>query len=164
MGRFLLIQGCIFLIFIQGCSSSNTLQQSEPVIYSPDSVVKYAMKFLGSPYKWAGNSPEGFDCSGFVSYVYKNFGINLPRSSSDYNKIGKPVDKNKCKKGDIILFSGTDMNLNQVGHVGIIISNPGEPIEFIHSSSSKKNGGVVISSLSTGYYKKRFIEIKRPNN
>jgi cell wall-associated NlpC family hydrolase len=127
----------------------------------PDSLVAYAKTFVGVPYKWSGRSIEGFDCSGFVSYVYAHFNITLPRSSIDYSTIGIPIEPDSCQKGDIILFSGTDNNLSRVGHVGIIISNPGEPLCFIHSSSSKNHWGVTISEFKGTGYVNRFIGIRR---
>jgi cell wall-associated NlpC family hydrolase len=126
-----------------------------------DSLVAYAKTFIGVPYKWSGNTSEGFDCSGFVSFVYAHYNIRLPRSSADYYSIGIPVSTDSCRKGDIILFSGTDNNLSKVGHVGIIISNPGETLYFIHSSSSKKTWGVIISEFKGTRYVDRFIGIRR---
>jgi peptidoglycan DL-endopeptidase CwlO len=126
-----------------------------------DSLIVYAKKFVGIPYKWSGNTPAGFDCSGFVSFVYAHYCVSLPRSSVDYFNVGVPVSSDSCRKGDIILFSGTDNNLAVVGHVGIVISNPGEPISFIHSSSSKKHLGVIISELKGTGYVDRFIGMRR---
>jgi peptidoglycan DL-endopeptidase CwlO len=126
-----------------------------------DSVVFYAKTLLGVPYKWAGNTTDGFDCSGFVSYVYSHFGIILPRSSADYASLGNQVSMDNCQKGDIILFCGTDNDLSTIGHVGIVITNPGEPLCFIHSSSSKKNRGVIISEFKGTGYVNRYIGIRR---
>jgi peptidoglycan DL-endopeptidase CwlO len=126
-----------------------------------DSVVCYAKTLLGVPYKWAGNTTDGFDCSGFVSYVYSHFEITLPRSSADYASVGNPVSMDSCRKGDIILFCGTDNDLSIIGHVGIVITNPGEPLCFIHSSSSKKKRGVIISEFKGTGYVNRFVDIRR---
>ena len=128
-----------------------------------DSLISFAKKFLGTPYKYASASPEaGFDCSGFTYYVFAQAaGITLPRSSCDLDKAGVDVALKDCRKGDLILFKGTDPKETRVGHVGIIISEQGQPVEFIHSSSSKKHWGVVISNMEKDYYTKRFVKVVR---
>jgi cell wall-associated NlpC family hydrolase len=150
-----------FLIFFSYLSGQ--LQKNNTVVNFPsvDSLVAYAKTFVGATYKYGGNTPEGFDCSGFVSFVFAHFNITLPRSSVDYVKIGVPVPIDSSRKGDIILFSGTDNNLSKVGHVGIVISDQGEEICFIHSSSSKKHRGIIISELKGTGYVDRFIGIRR---
>jgi cell wall-associated NlpC family hydrolase len=126
-----------------------------------DSLVEYACSFLGTPYVWAGCSPGGFDCSGFVSYVFKKFGYTISRSSQGLNNCGREIDIQDACKGDIILFTGTNPNDKSVGHVGIIISQPGEPIKFIHASSSEKHPGVVVTTYHISNYPKRYIGIRR---
>jgi cell wall-associated NlpC family hydrolase len=132
------------LITVLICTQLNA-KQIKDFSCLPDSVVNYAIKYIGTPYLWAGSSDSGFDCSGFVSFVYRHFQIETPNTSKDYTQIGTPILMEDCGKGDIILFSGTDMNKSIVGHVGIIVSKKGEPVRFIHSSSSKKHWGVVIT-------------------
>lgn len=128
-----------------------------------DSIISFAKKFLGTPYKYGSCSPSaGFDCSGFTYYVFKAaLQIELPRSSRDLDKAGADVALKDCRKGDLILFRGTNENDKTIGHVGIIISEQGQPVEFIHSSSSKKHWGVVISNMEKDYYTKRFVKVKR---
>ncbi|MCE3259206.1 MAG: NlpC/P60 family protein [Bacteroidetes bacterium] len=132
-------------------------------IVSGDSIVSYAKQFLGTGYKYAFCEPEkGFDCSGFVYYVYTHFGIKVPRSSMDYEKIGKKIPIDSCRKGDVIIFTGTDPKKKRAGHVGIIISDKGQDVEFIHSSSGNKNQGVILTNYSASTaYKKRFIKVVR---
>lgn len=126
-----------------------------------DSLIAFARLHLGTPYKFASADPKaGFDCSGFAYYVFKNSGIELPRSSRDMDNIGADVKLEECRKGDLILFRGTDASDKTIGHVGIIISDPGKPVEFIHSSSSKKHWGVVITTMDDAYTK-RFVKVKR---
>jgi lipoprotein Spr len=120
-----------------------------------DSIVTYATEFIGTPYKWGGESTSGFDCSGFVLYVFKKFGYRLPHSSAAMGNLGKVKEKECAESGDIILFKGTQST--SIGHVGIVYENAGELI-FIHSSSYK-GGGVKISKLSDGYYTQRFVKI-----
>jgi len=126
-------------------------------------IVEIAQKYMGSPYKYAGNTPKGFDCSGYVHFVFKEAGYAVPRVSRDFAAIGTEVPLEKCTKGDIVLFMDTDPAKNRIGHVGIIISEQGKkPIKFIHASSSKRNNGVVISNYSESkHYQKRFAKIVR---
>ncbi len=149
------------LVGLFSCYSQFPSKAKGKSVSISDSLVDYAKTFVGVPYKWSGNNPEGFDCSGFVSYVYAHFDISLPRSSVDYDPIGVPIQLDSCRKGDIMLFSGTDNNLSRIGHVGIVISNPGEPLCFIHSSSSNKHRGVIISEFKGTGYVNRFIGIRR---
>ena len=124
-----------------------------------DSIVDYAKTFLGSPYKYAQASPSGFDCSGFTWYVFNHFRVQIPRSSQDYATLGMRVTLETCRKGDIILFTGTNPKEKRVGHVGIIITNPGEPLKFIHSSSSDNHSGVVVTDYYNSRYSIRFIGV-----
>jgi len=125
-----------------------------------DSIVDYAKTFLGTPYKYANADPScGFDCSGFTWFVFNHFKVDLPRSSKDYISIGKRVSLDSCRKGDLILFTGTDSRDRRVGHVGIIISNPGDSVKFIHSSSSENHYGVTITNYYKSAYPKRFMGV-----
>ncbi len=109
------------------------------------SVVTEAQKYLGVPYVWAGNTPEGFDCSGFTSYVLKQQGIDLPRRSSDqYDQATKLKQKN-VQPGDLVFFN----NGSGVSHVGIVVSGKGEPLMMIHSSSSK---GIIVTEIEKSEY------------
>jgi cell wall-associated NlpC family hydrolase len=123
-----------------------------------DSIVNYAIGFLGTPYLWGGTSPKGFDCSGFLYYVYKHFNIKVSRASSGYANLGKQIDLEKTQKGDILLFTGTNSTLKKIGHVGMVVKNEMGHIEFIHASSSKKHFGVTITSYSNSGYVKRFLK------
>lgn len=125
-----------------------------------DSIVDYAKTFLGTPYKYAQASPNsGFDCSGFTWFVYNHFDVQIPRSSKDYMTLGTRVTLETCRKGDLILFTGTNPAEKRVGHVGIIISNPGDSVQFIHSSSSDNHFGVTITDYYKSAYPKRFIGV-----
>jgi cell wall-associated NlpC family hydrolase len=128
-----------------------------------DSVLFYSQKYLGTKYVYAHCDPKkGFDCSGFVYYVFNHFGKKVPRSSIEYSSYGQKISRDSCKKGDIIVFTGTNAKIRRAGHVGIVISNPGEDLKFIHCSSNRKKGGVIISSFKESpYYEKRFIRFCR---
>jgi len=80
----------------------------------------------------------------------------------DYEKQGRIIQPDSARPGDIIVFTGTNIKVRKPGHVGIVLSKPGEEMTFIHSSSGKKANGIIITSYNTSpYYKKRFIKIVR---
>ena len=127
---------------------------------TPEAIVNFAKTLLGTPYLYASTDPlKGFDCSGFITYVFNHFSIKVPRSSIDFTNVGKEVPVTESKNGDIILFTGTDSTERFVGHMGIIVSNEGGEIQFIHSSSGKAHG-VTITPLNA-YYKGRFVKVIR---
>lgn len=116
-------------------------------------IAAYALKYVGYPYKWGGNAPEtGFDCSGFVNYVYSQFGYTTSRVANDAAADGVHVDPVDLQPGDMLcFFSGN----NYIGHLGIYI---GDNL-FVHAANSAT--GVVTTSLSVGYYASRGYEIRR---
>ena len=111
-----------------------------------DKIVDYAYTLLGVPYKWGGNGPSSFDCSGYTQWVYKNAaGISIPRVSRDQAQAGSAVEKGNYKKGDLLYFNTGGSG---VSHVGIYIGGD----KFIHCSGTQsKPGSVKVSSLN-GYY------------
>ena len=112
-----------------------------------------AKKYLGYPYVYGGMSPSGFDCSGFVNYVYKLCGYSMNRvASSIYYGNGVYVNKSDLQLGDLVFFSNSS---DSVGHVGIYIGNN----QFIHASSSTV--GVIISDLGSSYYLAHYVGAKR---
>ncbi|WP_338766287.1 C40 family peptidase [Bernardetia sp. ABR2-2B] len=126
-----------------------------------NSVVDIAVAQEDVPYIHGGKSPKGFDCSGFVSYVYSQFEINLPASSSSYDYVGKKVQLENAQVGDVICFTGRNLHSGRTGHVGIIIeNNPNEPIKFIHAASGSRRK-VTYSTMESSYYKPRFRSVRR---
>lgn len=128
-----------------------------------DSIIDLAKSYLGTPYVWGGENPEsGFDCSGFVCYVFKSFGIDIPRTSDRQFDAGTPVPYVEAAPGDLILFEGPADKPGDPGHVGIILSyNTTDGFTFIHTSSAE-TGGVRISNERTeAYYTQRFLEVRR---
>jgi len=110
-----------------------------------DEIVDYAKKQIGVPYVWAGTDPSGFDCSGFTTYVMKEFKKDLPRRAEDQYKSSKKIKQSKAQKGDLVFFN----NGSGVSHVGLLISEKGEPLVMIHASSSK---GIMITQIETSEY------------
>lgn len=125
-----------------------------------DSIIFFAQTLVGVPYLYASMDPlKGFDCSGFINYVFNRFGIKVPRSSRDFENFGETILLPEIKKGDLILFNGTDSIIKIIGHIGITISTEGEEIKFIHSTSGKAYG-VTVSALNQ-YYRNRFMKVIR---
>ncbi len=115
-------------------------------------IVNYAKQFLGVPYVWAGRSPSGFDCSGFISYVFGQQGISVPRMADEQFAIGLSVNQYDLQQGDLVFFTTYEPGPS---HVGIYIGNG----QFIHASSGA--GHVTITSLSSQYYQARYLGARR---
>jgi lipoprotein Spr len=127
----------------------------------PYELVNFACSLAGTAYKYGSTDPrQGFDCSGFVTYVFNHFCIAVPRTSVDFMPVQRPVPLREAKLGDLILFTGLDSSHRIVGHMGIISSTPGEPLRFMHSTSGKSKG-VVETDFHTRYYEARYIKIIR---
>ncbi len=139
---------------------SDSLSQINTGNVSPAELVKYSETLLGIPYLYGSTDPQhGFDCSGFITYVFNHFNITVPRSSIEFTNVATEIPVTKSKPGDLILFTGTDSTERSVGHMGIIISNDSLQTLFIHSTSGKANG-VTITPLND-YYKSRFMKVIR---
>jgi cell wall-associated NlpC family hydrolase len=127
---------------------------------TPQSVVAFAQTLIGTPYKYGSTNPAaGFDCSGFITYVFNQFDIAVPRSSVDFTNVGKEIHKADAKPGDLILFTGTNPSIRKVGHMGIVTFNSPDTLFFIHSTSGKLNS-VTVTPLNE-YYQSRFVKIIR---
>lgn len=138
--------------------SKSALEVEKQQIALQNAVIDYGMKYLKTPYRYGGTTTRGFDCSGFTSYVYKNFGYSLGRSSRDQAEQFPFVAKKDLTRGDLVFFEGRSRN-GRVGHVGIVTENKGNgEFEFIHSSVNK---GVIISSSTEPYYANRYLKAGR---
>ena len=159
MSRLLSI---LFTLFTITCIGNSALVLPKDSVQK-DSLIAFCKQQLGTNYKYASCEPShGFDCSGFVYYVFSHFSIKVPRSSRDFGSLKEKISTDSAKVGDVIVFTGTNAKKRSPGHVGIIISNPGEELQFIHSSSNKKHSGVKISSYKESpYYETRFLKIVR---
>jgi cell wall-associated NlpC family hydrolase len=127
-----------------------------------DSVVGFAMRQLGTNYCYAGNKPStGFDCSGFVQYVFSEFDVEMPHSTSLLISVGRLVPREQARRGDIVVFTGTASTSTTPGHAGIVVSGLGQPLRFIHSSSARRESGVKISQVEGTDYERRFMAVRR---
>ncbi len=124
-------------------------------------LLEIGVSFLGLPYKYAGCDPStGFDCSGFVSYLFKQFDMDLPRSSQALSTVGSPIPLAMVKPGDLLFYGTKKGNSYRTQHVAMVYSNKDGKLAFIHSSSR----GVVIDdpdSSSWDYWEKRFLFARR---
>jgi cell wall-associated NlpC family hydrolase len=127
---------------------------------TPEQVLTFAHSLTGVPYKYGSIDPtQGFDCSGFITYVFNHFGIAVPRTSIDFTYVNHAIDIKDARAGDLILFTGTDSTKRQVGHMGIITSAESEEVTFIHSTSGKDNG--VTETHLKPYYMGRYLKTIR---
>lgn len=125
----------------------------------PGELVNFAESLIGIPYRYGSTDPKvGFDCSGFITYVFRHFNISVPRSSIDFTDVEKEIPPASAKRGDIILFTGTDSTEHFVGHMGIVVAHR-DTLKFIHSTSGKIYG-VTITPLNK-YYQSRFVKTIR---
>ena len=120
-------------------------------------ILRDAQKYLGAPYKYAGNTSAGFDCSGLVVKVFDENDTKLPRRSEDQSNTGKQINIKETKPGDLVFFATAGGS--RVSHVGIVhdIGQGGE-VKFIHASTSK---GVIISSLNEKYWNQAYLFARR---
>ena len=178
----LLLLGNIIILILTGCSSSRKTATVAPVTNAgdikskvvikkkvpvkvintrnvkADELVNFAEKLVGIRYTYGSAIKEkGFDCSGFITYVFSHFNIPVPRISSDFTNAGKEVPIKDSRRGDLILFTGSDANSGVVGHMGIVTQNKNGILEFIHASSSR---GVMISGMNS-YFVPRFVKVNR---
>lgn len=124
-----------------------------------DSIISFSKKFIGTPYRYGGRTPKGFDCSGFVGYVFKHFGIELPPSSRSQALIGEKIPRDSIQRGDLVFFKGRSSKSNNIGHVALVVAvSDTNDIQFIHSTRH----GLRLDWLSQEpYYKKRFMASRR---
>jgi len=129
----------------------------------PEELIKFAESLVGTPYVYGSSDPKvGFDCSGFITYIFNHFKVNVPRSSHQFTTMGTTVSLEMAKRGDLILFADPDhddSNSSEVGHIGLITSNENKVISFIHSTSGKAMS-VTVTPMSE-HYKKRFVRVAR---
>lgn len=136
---------------VLGLSSAPSTTTSQSTA-SGQAIIDTGKQFMGVPYVWGGESPSGFDCSGFTQYVMKQNGITIPRTAAEQFAAGTPVEKSKLKVGDLVFFTTYKAGAS---HVGFYMGND----QFLHASSA--NSKVTISSLSETYYTEKYIGARR---
>ncbi len=122
-----------------------------------DKAITTARSYIGTPYKWGGNTKGGIDCSGLIHNSYNTIGIKLPRTAKEQSKVGKKRGWDGIKKGDIVFFKFKQKG-SKWWHTGMITYVSKEKINFIHASTSR---GVVESNLLSDYYRKNVKNFRR---
>ncbi len=143
----------VFLSFtgLSGCSTKSPYTFNHPAYRSPDSnhqAVAIAHEMIGTPYRYGGADPRGFDCSGLVYYAYRNAGIDISRTTSDQYRQTKRVLRSELRPGDLIFFA---ISRNKLSHVGIYAGQG----KFIHAPSGNKR--VSYAYLDDYYWRDKFI-------
>jgi len=116
-------------------------------------VIKTAQSLLGTPYQYGGTTPNGFDCSGFIYYVYRQAaGVTLPRETQGLIQIGHPIEITDLRPADIVYFK---IDRREPLHAGIYVGNG----QFIHAPST--NGQVNLQELDSDYWKSRYQGARR---
>jgi cell wall-associated NlpC family hydrolase len=142
------------LIAVAGCASAAAKRSPDapasatPLTPSQSRIVTTALKYVGAPYARGGSSPAGFDCSGFVMFVYARHGVALPHSAEAQYRLGAPVRRDRLRPGDIVFF-------DRLGHSGIYIGDG----RFVHAT---KPGDVVkVSGIDESWYRRRWVGARR---
>ena len=118
-------------------------------------MAEFALSLVGCPYVYGGNSPKGFDCSGFVKYVANYFGHTVARTASDQMENGTPVSWDELQPGDLVFFKKSGSSARRASHVGIYIGGG----QFVHASTSRV--GVIVSGMNEAYYTSGFVGARR---
>jgi cell wall-associated NlpC family hydrolase len=131
--------------------------QKPRVAPNRDSVLNFANRFVGTPYKWAGETPKGFDCSGYVLYVMRKFGYDFYHQTNQIAKLGMTIPISAARKGDIVVFGSWGNEDYRVSHVGIMAENEPDSLKVIHCV----NRGVCVDDLKNGYWKDYVLFVRR---
>jgi cell wall-associated NlpC family hydrolase len=154
----------VILMTLGGCARSHlarppVTQPDEPDVAIPavpssegESIADAALAFVGVPYRNGGSDPAGFDCSGFVQYVFAGRGITLPRGVDGQFHAGRPVGADQIDAGDLVFFTTTGRGAS---HVGIAVGQDA----FVHAPSSA--GRIRVERLSAPYWAQRFVGARR---
>lgn len=121
------------------------------------SIVSFGKKYLGTRYQFGASTSTTryFDCSSFTKYIFKKYGVNLPRTSVAQSKVGKAVSKANLRVGDLVFFSsGSRANGRNVTHVAVYAGNG----KILHTYGSP---GVTISNLNSANWKKTYLKARR---
>lgn len=156
------IEAQVFNDLVEDTVSDSHLAAEPQVAYytgnmsKVDSLLAFSRKFIGTPYRYGGTTPRGFDCSGFMVHIFGEHGIELPRTATQQYKAHSTIKRDNLKRGDLVFFSSRSRN-KRIGHVGVVIEEPKEAggvYRFIHSSTSR---GIVISKSTESYYASRYV-------
>ena len=132
-------------------SAAVTGSKPEPIAIAAP-LITAALSYRGVPYRNGGSDPSGFDCSGFVQWVFAQHGLRLPREVHDQYQMGSEIDRDDVQPGDLVFFETVSRGAS---HVGIALGGD----EFVHAPSSR--GVVRVESYTSDYWKRRFVGARR---
>lgn len=131
-------------------AETQSTTKQETTSNDASSVISTAMKYIGSRYVYGGTTPSGFDCSGFTSYVYKQYGVSLSRTAAGQYSNGTSVNRSDLQVGDLVMFGKSGIN-----HVGIYIGGG----KMVHAANSSR--GVTTDTINSGYYNNSYVGARR---
>lgn len=144
----------LVVLSVAGCAAApskrapDSAGAARPLTLAQSRIVATALKYVGAPYARGGTSPAGFDCSGFVMFVYGRHGVALPHSAEAQYRVGAAVGRDRLQPGDIVFF-------DRLGHSGIYIGDA----RFVHAT---KPGDVVkVSRIDESWYRRRWVGARR---
>ncbi|GAB4508944.1 MAG: hypothetical protein Tsb0026_08310 [Sulfuricaulis sp.] len=148
--RFLQIMTCVASItLLVSCGHTPSLEPTPPLT---NRAADHALTMVGKPYRYGGNTPKGFDCSGLVQYSYARVGVKLPHGTRNLLQVSQPIARSKLRRGDLVFFTQEG---RKSSHVALYLGDG----RFVHSPSSGKN--VHIAGFSDDYWHRHFTEARR---
>jgi cell wall-associated NlpC family hydrolase len=139
----------VSLTVLAGCGHAPS---PEPALPLASRAVDHALAMVGKPYRYGGNTPKGFDCSGLVQYSYGRVGVQLPRGTRNLLQVSQPISRNKLRRGDLVFFTQEG---RKSSHVALYLGGG----RFVHSPSSGKN--VYVAGFNEPYWQRHFTEARR---
>ncbi|WP_420592922.1 C40 family peptidase [Robiginitalea biformata] len=128
-----------------------------PAAEPAEAVVRTALSYTGTRYRYGGTTRKGMDCSGLLYVAFQQHNVPLPRVSRDMADQGRRVRVPQLQKGDLLFFKTTRRG-GKINHVGLVVEVAGDDVKFIHSTSSR---GVIVSSLREGFWNYAFVKATR---
>jgi len=150
--RKVLFMLCIAGLLSAGCASAPSKRVNGYSASAGDKAAETALKMIGRPYKFTGDTPAGFDCSGLVRYSYLTAGMDLPHGTSALKNSSRSVGLRSARKGDLLFFV---QDGKKYSHVGIYVGND----QFVHAPST--GGKVRRDSITDPYWKKNYLDTRR---
>ena len=149
--RYLAVCCAAFAMLASGTSVASAAP--EPALAPGNQVADLAQQYVGSRYIWGGSSPAGFDCTGFVMFVFNQFGVSLPHNEAGQLGSGERIATEDLQPGDVLVFANTYRR--GLSHVGIYLGDD----KFVHAVDERH--GVQVNNLSDGYWAPRLVGAAR---